>query len=116
MAAADTDGGSAADNVRIGVEVVVGAEGAEARTTRTACDKVEVEVGAEDDDWDWDALIGEVLSSDEGVDVEADEWDDAWVAEGDVEVAEVVDRMCDAEPEVVVDSPGQVGEGEGRWS
>jgi hypothetical protein len=102
--------------------VVVDAEGAGARMTHTACDKVEVEVGAEDDERD--APIGaEVRSSDEGADVGADERDDAWVAERGVEVAEVVVvvvvvvvRMCDAEPEGVEDSRGQVGVAEGRWS
>ena len=82
--------------------------------TDTAWDK-EAEAGAEDDD-ERDAPIGaEAVSNDEGADVGADERDDAWVAERDVEAAEEVDRMCDAEPEGVGDSPRQVGVAEGRW-
>jgi len=92
----------------------VGAEDAEARMTHTAWDK-EAEAGAEDDDERGAPIGEEVVSSDEGADVGADEWDDAWVAERDVEVAEVVDRMCDAEPEGVWDSWGQVAVAEGRW-
>ncbi len=41
--AADTDGGSPADNGRIGAEVMI---------SYTACDKVEAEVDAEDDERD----------------------------------------------------------------
>lgn len=110
----DTDGGSAADSVRIDAEVVVRAEDAEARMTHTACDKEGAEVDAEDDERD--APTGAVLSNDEGADVGADEWDDVLVAERDVEVAEEVDRMCDAEPEGGADSRGQVVAAEGRWS
>lgn len=114
-AAAHTDGSSAAGNGRIDAEVVVGVEDAEAKMMHTACDKAEAEVGAEDDERD--VPIGaEALSSDEGVDVGADEWDDAWAAERDVGVAEAVARMCDAEPEGVEDSRGQVAVAEGRWS
>jgi len=111
--AADTDGRSAADNGRIGAEVVVDAE---PRMTHTAaCDKVEAEVGAEDDEQDA-PIEAEVLSSDEGADVGADAWDDAWVAERDVEVAEAAVRMCGAEQEGEGDSRGQVAVAEVRWS
>lgn len=73
VVAVDTDGSSAADNGRIGAEVVVDVEDAEeARTTDTACDTGEAEVGAKDDERD--APIGaEVPDSDEGADVGADE-------------------------------------------
>jgi hypothetical protein len=54
-----------------------------------------------------------VPSSDEGADVGADEWDDALVAERDVEVAEEADRMYDAEPEGEADSLGAGGGGGG---
>jgi hypothetical protein len=114
--AVDIDEDSAADSGRIDAGVVAGVGDAEARMTHTACDMEGAEVGAEHDERD--APIGaEVPSSDEGADVAADEWDDALVAGRDVEVAEEVDRMCDAELEGVADSRGQqVVAVERRWS
>jgi hypothetical protein len=113
--AVDTDGHSAADSAHIDAEVAAHVEGAEARMTHTAaCDKVEVEVGVEDDEQD--APTGAVLNSDEEVDVGVDEWDDALVAERDVEVVVEADRMYDAEPEGAADNRGRVGAAEGRWS
>jgi hypothetical protein len=113
--AVDIDGSSAADSGRIDAGVAAGVEDAEARMMHTACDTEGAEVGAGHDERD--APIGaEVPSSDEGADVAADEWDDALVAGRDVEVAEEVDRMCDAALEGVADSRGQQGVAvEGRW-
>lgn len=115
--AVDIDEGSAADSDRTDAEVEEGVEDAEARTTHTGCDTEEAEEGERDDEWD--APIGaEEPSSDEEADVAVDEWDDALVAERDVEEeAEEVDRMCDAEPEGGADSRRQqVAVAEGRWS
>ena len=113
--AVGTDGHSAADSARIDAEVAARVEGAEARMKHTAaCDKVEVEVGVEDDEQD--APTGAVLSSDEEVDVGADEWDDALVAEHDVEVVVEADHMYDAEPEEAADNRGRVAGEEEHWS
>jgi hypothetical protein len=111
--AVHTDESNAADSGRIDAEV---GEDAEARMTHTACDTEGAEEGERDDERDAPVGAG-VPSSDEGVDVAADGWDDALVGGRDVEVAEEVDRMCDAEPEGEPYSRGQqVAAAEGRWS
>ena len=111
--AVDTDGGSAPDSGHIDAEAVARVEDAEARMTHTACDKGEAEVGEEHDERDAPTGV-EVLSNDEEADVGVDEWDDVLVAERDVEAAEEVARMYDAEPEGAADSRGQVVVAEGR--
>ncbi len=109
----DTDGRSAADNDRIGAEVVVGVEDVEeAMMTHTVYDKVEAEAGAKDDERDV-PIEAEAPSSD----VAVDEWDDAWVVGRDAVEPEVVDHTCDVEPEGVRDSQGQAAAAAGgRWS
>jgi hypothetical protein len=112
-AGVDTEG-SVANNDRIGVDVVVGVEDAEAeaKLTDTGNDMEVVEADAWDDVWE--ALIEVGEPNNDGVDVEMDEECGGLAGRDGVEVEAAVDRTYGVVA-AAEDSRGQMGEAEGRW-